>query len=60
LTLEEARKVAAIVAYADGGCSHCVAALVKELDETFPEFSWTYTLDYELDLHERIKVELTV
>lgn len=40
MTLEEAQKVGNIVAEADGGCSVCVAALVKMLNAQFPQFSW--------------------
>ena len=42
LTLEEAAKVAKIVAHADGGCPVCVGNLVNLLNEWFPEFVWTY------------------
>ena len=40
MTLEEAKKIAAIVETADGGCTHCVASLVDSLNGDFPEFEW--------------------
>lgn len=42
MTLEEARKVAAICMTADGGCTVCVSSLARQLQERFPEFTWTY------------------
>lgn len=42
MTKEEAEKVGKIVARADGGCSVCVSALIKRLNEAFPDFVWTY------------------
>ena len=46
MTLEEAKKVAAIVSEADGGCSVCVGCLVDSLRSAFPEFCWVFT-EYE-------------
>lgn len=43
MTLDEAKKVAAICSTADGGCGYCVNELQEELQAVFPEFNWTYT-----------------
>lgn len=43
MTLDEARKVAKIASYCDGGCSVCLQGLREDLEEAFPEFMWTYT-----------------
>lgn len=40
MTLDEARKIAAVAGTADGGCWDCVDRLVECLNETFPEFEW--------------------
>lgn len=40
MTIDEAKKIAAIVATADGGCSECVKDLCLRLNEAFPEFVW--------------------
>ncbi|MDP3938242.1 MAG: hypothetical protein Q8R92_08910 [Deltaproteobacteria bacterium] len=40
MTLDEAQKVASIVATADHSCSVCVGNLVDQLNEAFPEFYW--------------------
>lgn len=42
MTLEDAQKVADIVAQADGGCSTCVGALIYDLNNAFPEFAWDF------------------
>lgn len=47
MTLEEAKKIAAIADTADGGCEVCVRNLIEQLQETFPEFSWIIPADYE-------------
>lgn len=43
MTVDEARKVAAIAASADGGCASCVTALFEKLQAVFPEFRWSLT-----------------
>lgn len=43
MTLEEAQKVAAILAKADGGCSNCYNDLMESAQEAFPAFEWTST-----------------
>lgn len=40
MNIEEANRIAGIVGTADGGCVHCVGALVRSLNEDFPEFIW--------------------
>lgn len=40
MTEEEARKVAFIVATADGGCSTCVTHLTKRLLKSLPGHDW--------------------
>ena len=47
MTIDEARKVAAIAETADGGCCVCVRSLAEELQETFPEFTWTFEEEEE-------------
>jgi hypothetical protein len=42
MTLDEAKKVAAVCETADGGCSHCISSLCYYLQEDFPEFVWEY------------------
>lgn len=43
MTLEEAKKVAAILNEADMGCSTCVKALIKLANREFPQWNWYYT-----------------
>jgi len=45
MTLDEAKKIAVIAAWVDGGCSVCVGSVVAELNEKFPEFVWTFDSD---------------
>ena len=40
MTLEEAQKVASVLAQADGGCSHCAMNLAREMENHFPSFDW--------------------
>lgn len=49
MTLEEAKKVAAIIGEADGGCPVCVGRLVEATRKRFPEFRWTLKEDYAAD-----------
>ena len=42
MTLEEAKKVAAIASTADNECSVCVRDLTRQLRKAFPEFDWEY------------------
>lgn len=51
MTLDEARKVAAICSTADGGCGNCVQNLQEILQSMFPEFSWVYTEQDEISLY---------
>lgn len=41
MTLEEVQKVARIIGTADSGCSVCVGALTRRLQQQFPEFTWS-------------------
>ena len=43
MTLEEAQEVAAIAVTADGGCGYCARDLLAKLQESFPQFVWTWT-----------------
>lgn len=49
MTREEAEKVAAIFATADGGCADCVHALAKVARKAFPGFPWVEMTDKALD-----------
>lgn len=40
MTLDEAAKVAGIVATADDHCVYCVQSLVELLNDNFPQFVW--------------------
>lgn len=40
MTIEEAKKVAAICSTADSGCPFCVHELMEKLAVKFPEFEW--------------------
>lgn len=40
MTKAEALTVAGIVIWADGGCSYCVADLIRGLQDKFPEHDW--------------------
>lgn len=42
MTLNEAKKVAAIISQADNGCPICVGYLVEEAKKEFPAFQWTF------------------
>lgn len=37
---EEARKIAFVLATADGGCPNCAGDLADEMQRAFPEFNW--------------------
>lgn len=50
MTLEEAKKIAAIIDTADGGCPACVRDLARKFGEEFPEIAWRF-VDGE---HERV------
>lgn len=45
MTLEEARKIAATISSADGGCFCCVTSLMEFCQDDFPEFIWEYNND---------------
>lgn len=40
MNIKEARKIAEVIAQANGGCSYCVSDLIEQLNERFPEFKW--------------------
>ena len=42
MRIDEAIKIAEIVATADSGCSQCVRDLVMQLEDAFPEFQWLF------------------
>lgn len=42
MTLEDARKVAAIISEADDRCRICVCALMRECEIAWPQFEWSY------------------
>lgn len=42
MTLNEAKKIAAICSTADDGCPYCIEALRKQLASEFPEFLWSF------------------
>jgi hypothetical protein len=42
MTLEEAKKVAAICSTADDGCPYCVKDLCNQLALAFPQFEWAF------------------
>jgi len=47
MTLEEAKKVAAIASTADNGCPTCVSALAAKLMKAFPKFNWEHIPWYD-------------
>jgi hypothetical protein len=51
MTLEDARIVAAILATADNGCSHCALQLAKAAQDYFPieGFDWCVAVQLNLD-----------
>ena len=55
MTLDEAKKVAAICSEADGGCSHCVSELAGMLQEQFPEFVWEYAYEGDFEISVKVK-----
>lgn len=55
MTLDEARKVAAIASMADDGCPNCVKDMIPRLQKAFPEFAWKY--DAERDYMDSIVVD---
>ncbi len=58
MTLEEARKIAAIAGTVDGGCAGCCEDVVERLNSAFPEFAWTVLDDfYERPENERVLAE---
>lgn len=40
MTNDEAKKVAEIVAMADGGCSTCARSLMRHVVKAFPDVDW--------------------
>ena len=38
MTRDEAMRIIAIMATADGGCPCCVGGLIRQFDKAFPEF----------------------
>lgn len=40
MTREEAEKIAAVIATADGGCGPCVSSLCELMSKAFPAFEW--------------------
>ena len=57
MTLEEAKKMAAIAMTADGGCVGCVTDMFNRLQKTFPEFTWKYTpSDFDPYVEEHFEV----
>ena len=59
MTLDEARKVAAICENADGGCSHCAANLCTMLQKTFPEFVWTFVPTVYNPAYEGFRIDVS-
>lgn len=43
MTVEEMQAIAKIISTADGGCGHCVRALIDEVNAAFPEFRLVMT-----------------
>jgi hypothetical protein len=41
MTLKEAREVARLIGFADGGCSNCVSDLIAHANRKFPKFIWS-------------------
>ena len=41
MTLDEAKKVAAIVETSQGGCSGCLDDALRQLNEAFPDYRFT-------------------
>lgn len=56
MTLEEAKKVAAVCGRCDSGCSVCVRDLCELLQKEFPEFVWTFN-EERADRFDSIKVK---
>jgi len=55
MTIDEAKKIAGIIATANGGCSCCVSRLCDILNDEFPEFNWEMK-----DVHYDITVEVSI
>jgi len=41
MTIDEAKKIAYMASFVDGGCPVCVRGLMTYLIAAFPEFEWT-------------------
>lgn len=60
MTLDEAKKIARCAAWADSGCSGCVEAMCKDLNEAALGFTFTFLEDrYDLKTEDRVTVEPT-
>lgn len=58
MNLAEAKKVAAIVATAEGGCGGCCEQATADLNKQFPAFTWTLVevpgFDHSIDVAEKV------
>lgn len=52
MTLDEAKRLARIIGYADNACSNCVGKLVDKANALFPEFKFTLTDETRTDRAE--------
>lgn len=52
MTLDDAKKIAAIIETADGGCPSCVHKQLEKVREAFPRFYW----EYDAENYGEIKV----
>lgn len=56
MTLEEAKKISNIIAFADSGCPVCVADMVESFNERFPDFIWTFNQDLPTELRVNVRL----
>lgn len=57
MTPEEATKIAALIATADGGCTNCANGLAQQFTEAGFGFRWFFNDDYDYDEKPMILVE---
>lgn len=59
MNIAEAKKVAAIVATAEGGCGGCCEQATADLNKQFPDFKWKLVevkgFDHSIDVEEAPK-----
>jgi len=46
MDLEEAKRIAEVIGFADDSCACCVVNLCNDLNIAFPAFTWSRSIEY--------------